>query len=105
MQVARQLSNLFARPPPPSLKNAATHKKDEKESTGVPQYAPEHKKPLFGESQDLRSQAAEALVFIQEMTPDLSASDLFYIERAVDLLNRLVDEDHIDRVSFQGWTD
>lgn len=68
-----------------------------KENTGVPQYVPQTKKPSFAGGQDLRLQAAEALVFIREMEQDLSADELFYIEQVIDLLNRKVDEDHIDR--------
>jgi hypothetical protein len=56
---------------------------------------------LFAEEGDLRLQTAEALVFIQEMSPDLSASDIFYLEMAVNVLNQLVDEDHVDRFAFQ----
>jgi hypothetical protein len=74
-----------------------------KESTGVPQSVPDRKKPLFAEEGDLRLQTAEALVFIQEMSPDLSASDIFYLEMAVNLLNRLVDEDHVDQLSYGGY--
>lgn len=71
------------------------------QSAGVPQCISQVKKPSFDDGGDLRLQVAEALVFIQEMTPDLSAEDLFYIERTIDLLNHLVDEDHIDRTGVK----
>ena len=71
------------------------------QSAGVPQCISQVKKPSFADGQDLRLQAAEALVFIREMEQDLSADDLFYIEKVVDILNHLVDEDHIDRAGVK----
>ena len=68
---------------------------------GVPQSVGEHKKPSFAEGGDLRLQVAEALVFIREITPDMCVADLFYIDQAIDILNRLVDADHIDRAGVQ----
>jgi hypothetical protein len=90
--------------PCPVAPSTATHQGQQGEkSTGIPQSSSHPKKPSFQDNQDLRLQAAEALVFVREMTPDLSDSDLFYLERAVDILNRLVDEDHADRAAFQGF--
>jgi len=72
--------------------------------TGVPQSVPQKKKPLFTSGEgDIRLQAAEALVFIQEMTPDLGSAELFYFERAIEILNRLVDDDHADLAAFLGF--
>ena len=94
MQVAQQLHNPSTGAPGQSATKA-------QETAGVPQSVGEHKKPSFAEGGDLRLQVAEALVFIREMTPDLSADDLFYIEKVVDILNHLVDEDHIDRAGVK----
>ena len=94
MQVAQQLHNPSTGAPGQSATKA-------QETAGVPQSVGEHKKPSFAEGGDLRLQVAEALVFIREITPDMCVADLFYIDQAIDILNRLVDADHIDRAGVQ----
>jgi hypothetical protein len=85
----------------PSLPITATQK--EGGDTGVSQCTPENKKPSFDQEKDLRLQVVDALNFVEEMTPDLSEGDLFYFQRTREILERLVDDEHIERASFMGF--